>query len=122
MVEKLTTSDIKQFITITKIIPILIGIVHFINCIIAYFYCNDIPLNYIGGISFIIIIYLYKASYVFKLCSYYRMFLHYSVAIDVINVIDVYIGIPLSDTNYFILLCTITLFSLLLIIYLKFLK
>lgn len=122
MVEKSTNNQIKQFVTITKIVPILIAVVHFLNCIIAYFYCNDIPLNYLGGISIIPIVYLYKASYVFKLCSYYRMFLHYSIIVNIINVLDVYIGIPISDTNYFILMLALAILTMLLVVYLKFFK
>lgn len=71
--EHFSIKSIKHFITITKITPILIAFIHLINEIISFLGFNDIPLNYIGGISLIPIIYLYYTSYVFKLCSYYRM-------------------------------------------------
>lgn len=122
MEKSVSSKEIRQLITITKIVPILIAIVHFLNCIVAYFYCNDIPLNYLGGISIIPIVYLYKASYVFRLCSYYRMFLHYSVIVNIINILDVYVGIPISDINYFILMLALTILTMLIVIYLKFLK
>ena len=72
--EYFSIKSIKHFITITKITPILIAFIHLINEIVGFLGFNDIPLNYIGGISLILIIYLYYTSFVFKLCSYYRMF------------------------------------------------
>lgn len=64
--EHFSIKSIKHFITITKITPILIAFIHLINEIISFLGFNDIPLNYIGGISLIPIIYLYYTSYVFK--------------------------------------------------------
>lgn len=120
--EKLDKKSIRNFITITKVIPVLIAIVHLINSILSFIGSNDIPLNYIGGISLLPIIYLYAASYTFGLCNYYRMFLHYSVVIDVINTYDYYIGIPLNDKNYMILFVCITIITMLIIIKMKFFK
>lgn len=122
MAEKLNRRTIRKFILITKVIPILIAAVHCINSFLSFLGSNDIPLNYIGGISLLPIIYLYVASYTFKLCSYYRMFLHYSILIDALNIYDFYIGIPLDDTNYFILFVCITIVTMLITIYLKFFK
>ena len=59
-----STKSIKHFITVTKITPILIAFIHLINEIVGFLGFNDIPLNYIGGISLIPIIYLYYTSYV----------------------------------------------------------
>lgn len=122
MAEKLNRRTIRKFILITKVIPILIAAVHCINSFLSFLSSNDIPLNYIGGISLLPIIYIYVASYTFKLCNYYRMFLHYSILIDALNIYDFYIGIPLNDTNYFILFICITIVTMLITIYLKFFK
>lgn len=122
MAEKFDRKVIKRFILVTKIIPILIAIVHLINTVLSFLGSNDIPLNYIGGISLLPIAYLYIASYTFHLCEYYRMFLHYSVLIDLINCYDFYFGIPLNNKDYFILFICITIVTMLLIIYLKFFK
>ena len=112
----------RVFLLVTKIIPMLLAGIHAINSIGSYFKIEIKLLNYIGGISLLPIIYLYVASYTFKLCSYYRMFLHYSILIDVLNIYDFYIGIPLDDTNYFILFVCITIVTMLITIYLKFFK
>ena len=122
MAEKFDRKVIKRFILVTKIIPVLIAIIHLINTVLSFLGSNDIPLNYIGGISLLPIAYLYIASYTFHLCEYYRMFLHYSVLIDLINCYDFYFGIPLNNKNYFILFVCITIVTMLLIIYLKFFK
>ena len=122
MAEKFDRKVIKRFILVTKIIPILIAIIHLINTVLSFLGSNDIPLNYIGGISLLPIAYLYIASYTFHLCEYYRMFLHYSVLIDLINCYDFYFGIPLNNKDYFILFICITIVTMLLIIYLKFFK
>lgn len=122
MAEKFDRKVIKRFILVTKIIPVLIAIIHLINTVLSFLGSNDIPLNYIGGISLLPIAYLYIASYTFHLCEYYRMFLHYSVLIDLINCYDFYFGIPINNKDYFILFICITIVTMLLIIYLKFFK
>lgn len=122
MEEKLTKSSVRNFVLFTKVLPILIAILHFINTLISFFHGNDIPLNYIGGVSLLPLIYLYVASYTFKLCEYYRMFLHYSVVINLINIYDYYIGISISDLNYLLIIVLITIVTLLTVIYLKFFR
>lgn len=122
MEEKFNVTTFKRFILTTKIIPILIAIVHLVNSILSFCGGNDIVLNYVGGISLLPIIYLYIASYALHLCNYYRMFLHYSVLIDVLNTYDFYIGIPLDDKDYIILIVGITIVTMLLVIKMKFFK
>lgn len=100
----------------------LIALIHFINTTISFFYGNDIPLNYVGGVSLLSVYYLYIASYTFKLCEYYRMFLHYIVICNVLNIIDAYIGIPLSDVNYYIMFVILSIITMFIIIYLKFFR
>lgn len=122
MEEKLSKKSIKFFVLLTKYLPMLIAIIHFINTTISFFYGNDIPLNYIGGISLFSVYYLYVASYVFKLCAYYRMFLHYIVICNILNIIDAYIGIPLNDVNYYIMFIILTIITMFVVIYFKFFR
>ena len=42
-------------------------------------------------------LFIYLTSNVFRFCNYHRIFIHYLVLIETINVIDWYIGIPVSD-------------------------
>ena len=43
------------------------------------------------------LVFLYLTSYVFKFCAFHRMFIHYYAFIDLLNVTDHYIRIPISD-------------------------
>lgn len=122
MAEKFNKDTIRKFIIVTKVIPILIAIIHLSNSIISFIGGNDIPLNYVGGISLLPIIYLYIASYTFHLCNYYRMFLHYSVAIDILNTYDYYYDIPVDDKTNIIIFVCITIITMLVIIKMKFFK
>lgn len=122
MEEKLNKKSVKFFVLLTKYLPMLIALIHFINTTISFFYGNDIPLNYVGGVSLLPVYYLYVASYTFKLCAYYRMFLHYIVICNIINIIDAYIGIPLSDVNYYIMFVILSIITMFIVIYLKFFR
>lgn len=41
--------------------------------------------------------FMYISSYVFQFCNYHRMFIHYITLSELIDVIDYYFNIPLSD-------------------------
>lgn len=120
--EKLSKKLVKNFVLATKVLPMTIAAIYFLNSTISFFHGNDIPLNYLGGMSLLPILYLYLASYVFKLCEYYRMYLHYTVVINAINIYDYYIGIPISNLNMYLLCVLITTITMFVIIYLKFFK
>ncbi len=122
MEEKLNKTSVRVLVLTTKVLPIFIAIIQFLNVVISFFHGNDIPLNYIGGISLLPLLYLYLASYTFKLCEYYRMFLHYSVVVNLINIYDFYFGIPITDMDYLLLMVMLTILTMLVVIYLKFFK
>ena len=113
---------VKIFVLVTKYLPMLIALIHFLNATISFFYGNDIPLNYLGGVSLLSVFYLYLASYTFKLCEYYRMYLHYIVVINIINIYDYYIGIPIDDISMYLLCVLLTTITMFIVIYLKFFK
>ena len=73
----------------------VLALCHLLNCIFGYIGWNNVILGYISGISILTISYLYLVSYLINLCGYYRMFLHYCVIIDIINIYDYYMS------NYF---------------------
>ena len=122
MEEKLNKKSVKIFVLVTKYLPMLIALIHFLNATISFFYGNDIPLNYLGGVSLLSVFYLYLASYTFKLCEYYRMYLHYIVIINAINIYDYYIGLTINDLNMYLLCVLLTIITMFIIIYLKFFK
>ena len=101
-----------------KIIPMLMAVCSACNSILSYFDIEVIIINYIGGVSLLPLIFLYLSSYVFKFCAYHRMFLHYLLITDIINIYDYHIGIPLDDLEYLCLHMIITVISMFIVLYL----
>ena len=112
----------KTFVLVIKVTPMLLAFCHLVNTILSYFYIDCIFLNYFASISIISTAYMYLVSYLIKLCGYYRMFLHYCVIIDVINIYDYYIGIPITNIQLMFLYIIITIIVMFVILYLKFFK
>lgn len=101
-----------------KVIPMILAFIALLNSILSYLGIDLYILSYLGGISIFTIIFLYLSSYVFDFCEYHRIFLHYVVAIWIINTVDYYIGIPISNLEYLCLQMIIAGISLFIIIYL----
>ena len=100
-----------------KIIPMIMAFVSLLNSVLSYFGI-DLPIfSYICSCSVVTLVFLYLSSYVFLFCNYHRMFLHYVVVTWFINIIDLYIGIPISDLSYLCLQMIIAGISLFIILY-----
>lgn len=119
MVESLKSKRLyKMELGLLKVLPMLLALVSLVNSILSYFRIDLPILSYIGGISIISMSFLYLSSYVFRFCEYHRMFLHYVVVTWVINIVDYYIGIPVSDLTYLCLQMIVAGIALFLILYL----
>ena len=101
-----------------KIIPMLMAVCSACNSILSYFDIEVVIINYIGGVSLLPLIFLYLSSYVFKFCAYHRMFLHYLLITDIINIYDYHIGIPLDNLEYLCLHMIVTVISMFIVLYL----
>ena len=101
-----------------KVLPMLLAAIYLINTVLSYYDIVLPALSYIGGLSFIPLLFMYISSYVFRFCSYHRMFLHYVVINDLINLIDYYYTLPISDWELLILHMSIAGISLFIILYL----
>ena len=101
-----------------KVMPMLLAAIYLINTVLSYYDIVLPALSYIGGLSFIPLLFMYISSYVFRFCSYHRMFLHYIVINDLINLIDYYYTLPISDWELLILHISIAGISLFIILYL----
>lgn len=101
-----------------KVMPILLAVIYLINTVLSYYDIIVPALSHIGGLSFIPLIFMYVSSYVFRFCSYHRMFLHYIVVNDSINLIDYYCTLPISDWELLIVHMIIAGISLFIILYL----
>ena len=87
---------------LVKVIPMIYALLSLLNTTLSYFGIDVVILSYIGSVSFITLLLLYVTSYVFKSCEYHRMFIHYTTVTWILNIIDLYIGIPVSDVGYFL--------------------
>ena len=117
--ESLNKSLYKMELYLIKIIPMLFAGLSLLNTILSYFDI-DIPLiSYIGSVSILTLMFMYLSSYVFKFCIYHRMFIHYTSLNWVLNIIDYYIGIPLSNRGLFLFYMSLTGIFLFLILYLR---
>lgn len=101
-----------------KVMPMLIAAIYLINTVLSYYDIIAPVLSYIGSLSFIPLVFMYISSYVFRFCSYHRMFLHYIVANDSLNLIDYYYTLPIQDWELFIVHMSIAGISLFIILYL----
>lgn len=101
-----------------KIIPMLLALNSLSNSILSYFDIDITIFSYIGGVSLLPLLFFYLSSYVFRFCEYHRIFLHYILVTDCINVYDYHIGFPLNDLEYLCLHMIIAGISLFLILYL----
>lgn len=119
MVENLKSKTLYKIeLGLLKVIPMILALTALLNSILSYFGIDLYILSYIGGVSIFTMLFLYLSSYVFKFCEYYRMFLHYIVSTWIINIIDYYVGIPISDLEYLCLQMIIAGISLFIILYL----
>lgn len=100
-----------------KVIPMVMAFICILNSVLSYFDIDLPILSYIVGNSFLTIIYFYITSYVFKFCSYHRMFMHYTTITWIINIVDLYIGIPIGDLPYLLLQLIVAGISLFIILY-----
>ena len=101
-----------------KVIPMLLALTAILNTLLSYFDIDAFILSYIGGVSILPLLFLYLSSYAFRFCEYHRMFLHYITVNWVLNIVDYYYGIPVSDKALFILYTAITGIFLFLVLYL----
>ena len=103
-----------------KLIPMVLAGLQGLNTIISYFGIHIKAFAHC--FVFCLIGFVYIASYLLKFCEYHRMFLHYIVIIYIINCIDYYIGIPITDVELFFLFTMISIITMFIVIYLKFFR
>ena len=88
-----------------KIIPMLLAFCEICNTVLCFAGIDCYLLSFIGGVSFLPLLFLYIASYAFKFCKYHRMFLHYILITELLNLYDMYIGIPVDNRQLMAIHC-----------------
>lgn len=84
-----------------EILPIIQSTICIIHMILWFSLDIDLRiLSIIGGSSLITILSLWAASWCFRFCFYQKVFLYYLTAIQLINIIDEYYTLPISNYNY----------------------
>ncbi len=115
--ENLNRSLHKLLLVILKYTPIVNALGCLLNTVFGYFNIDLQVLSYICSMSLTTWLFIFVASIVFKFCFWYKMLLYYILVMDIISIIDYYIGIPLSDFNLLILYLTITGITLFILLY-----
>lgn len=101
-----------------KVIPMVMAFICLINTTLSYFDIDVPVLSYIASNSVLTIIFFYISSYVFRFCEYHRMFIHYTTFTWLLNIYDIYIGVPVNDREMFSIYLIITGIFLFIILYL----
>lgn len=120
MVERLRSKVLYKYeLYLIKILPAIMAGLCLLNTVLSYF-CIDLPiLSYIGGISFLPLCFFYLSSIVFKFCIYHRLFIHYIALNWIMNVYDLYIGIPCNDRTLLSIYLIVTGIFIFLIVYFR---
>lgn len=107
----------KILLILIKYIPIIVTAFYALNTLFAYLGLDIPAISNFAGMSLFSWIFMYVAAWVFQFCIYHRMFLYYILTTDIINVIDYYIVIPISNYKIIALHAIITGIFLFLILY-----
>lgn len=94
--ERLPRRSHKLLLIILKFIPMVTALCYFLNTVLSAFGIYAGFLSHISGMSLFPWLFILIATYVFKFCAYHRMFLWYILVSDIVNIIDYYVGIPVS--------------------------
>ena len=90
----------KVTLVLLKVIPMLLAFCYVLNTTLYVLGIDSYVLSHVAGMSLLPMIFLYLTSYVFQFCAYHRMFLHYIVLNDIINILDAYFGKNISNWTY----------------------
>ena len=116
MKDNLNPRTYKIALLLIKTIPMLAAVCYGANSLLAYLGIDLEVIGYMVLALFIALLYI--LSYVFRFCAYHRMFIHYIFGVDIINIIDYYIGIPISDVHLFCLYLILTCIAMFITLYL----
>lgn len=81
-----------------KWLPAVMAFSYLFNVICAHLQVGWQVVTHYLGLVIAPMAFLYIASYVFKFCWYHRLFIHYVAFVELLNITDYYIGIPISNT------------------------
>lgn len=98
-----------------KILPMIMVFSYLMMFVLANSFEKFVIIPHILGTVIAPLTFIYLTSYVFRFCAFHRMFIHYYAFIELLNVTDYYIKIPISDTTICILHDSVTIGFLILV-------
>lgn len=87
----------KAFLVLLKCLPYLIMLMDWANTFLCMFGKEFAWLSYVGGTSYLVLLFMWVASFVFNFCSYHRVPLWYIFVNNSLVLYDTYIGLPLDN-------------------------
>lgn len=97
---------------VLKMLPMIMSFSYLIMFVLANTKENLVIIPHILGTVIAPLVFIYLTSYVFKFCAFHRMFIHYYAFIELLNVTDYYIRIPISDRAITLLHDSVTILFL----------
>ena len=84
-------------IAFLKLLLPIMGISYMLNCL-GYYWSSWIQIaTHFLGLVVAPMVFMLISSYVFKFCSYHRLFIYYIIIDELLRLIDWYFGIPISN-------------------------
>ena len=94
---KINNVQLYKILLITiKLLPAVIALCYFVNTVLSYFEIDCMIFSVIAGTSLLSLAFMYLCSFVFRFCFYHRLFLHYILINNILNIIDFTIDMPVS--------------------------
>lgn len=87
----------KLFLIFVKYAPPIMALCCVFNTTLSYFGYDCMFLSFIGGVSLIPWLFMLIASRMFRFCIYHRALLYFIMIDNIINFVDMCIGIPADD-------------------------
>lgn len=99
--------------------PIVMCCIAILSTTLSY-YDIDIPiLSYIGGVSLLELLFMYVSSFAFKFCIYHRLPIHYLTIIWIVNIVDEFFRIPVTDKEFMLIHLIVAGIFIILMLYFK---
>ena len=87
----------KSTLVLLKVLPMIMAFSYLVMFVLANTIESLVIVPHIIGTVIAPLVFLYLTSYVFKFCAFHRLFIHYYTFVELLNVTDYYIRIPISD-------------------------
>jgi hypothetical protein len=102
----------KSTLILLKVLPMIMSFSYLVMFVLANTIESLVITAHILGTVIAPLLFVYLASYVFRFCAFHRIFIHYYAFIELLNVTDYYVRIPISDKAITLLHDSVTILFL----------